>query len=112
VLLLAVGVGMLWSAFRKVEAPETVPQVHFVALWVAYGKGRAQGRPLTSAGAESDVDYVVGQRMKRNGHMQWTRVAANGGAMLGAQRPGHPKIQALVSAGSTASEARRRFAIA
>lgn len=35
VLLLAVGVGMLWSAFRKLEAPETVPQVHFVALWVA-----------------------------------------------------------------------------
>jgi cation diffusion facilitator family transporter len=36
-LLLAVGVGMLWSAFRKLEAPETVPQVHAVALWVAAG---------------------------------------------------------------------------
>jgi cation diffusion facilitator family transporter len=35
VLLLAVGVGMLWSAFRKLEAPETVQQVHVVALWVA-----------------------------------------------------------------------------
>jgi cation diffusion facilitator family transporter len=34
-LLLAVGVGMLWSAFRKLEAPETVPQVHAIALWVA-----------------------------------------------------------------------------
>ncbi len=34
-LLLAVGVGMLWSAFRKLEAPETVQQVHSVALWVA-----------------------------------------------------------------------------
>ena len=34
-LLLAVGVGMLWSAFRKLEAPETVPTVHVVALWVA-----------------------------------------------------------------------------
>ena len=37
VLLLAVGVGMLWSAFRKLEAPETVQQVHVVALWVAGG---------------------------------------------------------------------------
>jgi cation diffusion facilitator family transporter len=34
-LLLAVGVGMLWSAFRKLESPETVPQVHAIALWVA-----------------------------------------------------------------------------
>lgn len=36
-LLLAVGVGMLWSAFRKLEAPETVQQVHAIALWVAAG---------------------------------------------------------------------------
>jgi len=36
-LLLAVGVGMLWSAFRKLEAPDTVPTVHAVALWVACG---------------------------------------------------------------------------
>jgi cation diffusion facilitator family transporter len=36
-LLLAVGVGMLWSAFRKLEAPETVETVHIVALWVAGG---------------------------------------------------------------------------
>jgi cation diffusion facilitator family transporter len=34
-LLLAVGAGMLWSAFRKLENPETVQQVHVVALWVA-----------------------------------------------------------------------------
>jgi cation diffusion facilitator family transporter len=36
-LLLAVGIGMLWSAFRKLESPETVAQVHVVALWVAGG---------------------------------------------------------------------------
>ena len=36
-LLLAVGVGMLWSAARKLEAPETVATVHIVALWVAGG---------------------------------------------------------------------------
>ena len=34
VLLLAVGVGMLWSAFRKLESPDAVPRVHIVALWV------------------------------------------------------------------------------
>ena len=26
---------------------------------------------------ESAVDYVVGQRMKRSGHMRWTREGAN-----------------------------------
>ncbi len=37
VLLLAVGVGMLWSAFRKLEEPDTVQKVHVVALWAAGG---------------------------------------------------------------------------
>ncbi|WP_428420015.1 cation diffusion facilitator family transporter [Methylibium sp.] len=37
VLLLAVGVGMLWSALRKLEAPGTVQTVHVLALWVAGG---------------------------------------------------------------------------
>jgi cation diffusion facilitator family transporter len=36
-LLLAVGIGMLWSAFRKLEEPSLVQQVHIVALWVAGG---------------------------------------------------------------------------
>jgi cation diffusion facilitator family transporter len=36
-LLLAVGVGMLWSAVKKLESPETVQQVHVLALWVAGG---------------------------------------------------------------------------
>jgi len=36
-LLLAVGLGMLWSAFLKLEQPETVPKVHLAALWVAGG---------------------------------------------------------------------------
>jgi cation diffusion facilitator family transporter len=34
-LLLAVGVGMLWSAIVKLQSPDSVPQVHSVALWVA-----------------------------------------------------------------------------
>jgi len=37
VLLLVVGIGMLWSAARKLEAPETVQTVHIAALWVAGG---------------------------------------------------------------------------
>lgn len=36
-LLLAVGVGMLWAAFRKIQEPELVPQVQLIALWVAIG---------------------------------------------------------------------------
>lgn len=36
-LLLAVGVGMVWSAVVKLENPESVPQVHSLALWVAGG---------------------------------------------------------------------------
>lgn len=36
-LLVAVGLGMLWSAVRKLESPGTVAQVHASALWVAVG---------------------------------------------------------------------------
>lgn len=43
-----------------------------------YQQRRAQGLPISSAGAESVVDYVIGQRMKRNGHMRWTISGANG----------------------------------
>ena len=34
-LLLAVGVGMLWSAFRRLDDHSTVQRVHVAALWVA-----------------------------------------------------------------------------
>ena len=34
-LLLAVGVGMVWAAVNKLQAPETIPTVHLLALWVA-----------------------------------------------------------------------------
>ncbi len=37
VLLLAVGAGMLWSAFSKLETPGSVQTVHILALWVAAG---------------------------------------------------------------------------
>jgi cation diffusion facilitator family transporter len=34
-LLLAVGLGMLWSAATKLQSPESIAPVHVVALWVA-----------------------------------------------------------------------------
>ena len=37
VLLAVVGIGMLWSALRKLEDPASVQRVHIVALWVAMG---------------------------------------------------------------------------
>ena len=36
-LLLAVGLGMLWSAFVKLEQPDSVAPVHGAALWLAAG---------------------------------------------------------------------------
>lgn len=36
-LLLAVGLGMLWSAVHKIEAHHDLPQVKPIALWVALG---------------------------------------------------------------------------
>ena len=35
ILLLAVGVGMLWSALRKIQEPASIQTVHIIALWVA-----------------------------------------------------------------------------
>ena len=34
-LLLAVGVGMLWSALIKIQAPHELPEIHITALWTA-----------------------------------------------------------------------------
>jgi cation diffusion facilitator family transporter len=36
-LLLAVGMGMLWSAAHKLQSPESIATVHITALWVAAG---------------------------------------------------------------------------
>ena len=36
-LLLAVGLGMLWSAASKLQNPESIATVHITALWVAAG---------------------------------------------------------------------------
>lgn len=34
-ILMLVGVGMLWAALRKIQAPQSVQSVHLIALWVA-----------------------------------------------------------------------------
>jgi cation diffusion facilitator family transporter len=36
-VLLAVGVGMVWSALQKLETPESIATAHASALWVALG---------------------------------------------------------------------------
>lgn len=36
-LLMAVGIGMLWSAFHKIQSPQATAPVHMIALWVALG---------------------------------------------------------------------------
>jgi len=46
-------------------------------LLINYQRRRDQKRPISSAGAESAVDYVIGQRIKRNGHMRWSPQGAN-----------------------------------
>ena len=46
-------------------------------MLVNYAQRRARHLPISSAGAESAVDHAVGQRLKRNGHMRWTRRGAN-----------------------------------
>jgi hypothetical protein len=33
--------------------------------------------PISSADAESVVDHVIGQRIKRSGHMRWTPMGVN-----------------------------------
>jgi len=57
VLLLAVGVGMLWSAFSKLESPASVPTVHAAALWVA-------GAALTAKELLFRYLLVVAKRVK------------------------------------------------
>ncbi len=43
-LLLIVGLGMLWSAFHKLDDPASIPTVHIAALWVAlFALGAKEG---------------------------------------------------------------------
>lgn len=66
-----------WVGKKFVLAKLIMYLEHSRSWLVDYAARRAKGLPISSAGAESAVDYVVGQRMKRNGHMRWTREGAN-----------------------------------
>ena len=44
---------------------------------INYGKRYHEDRPISTNSAESAVDYVIGQRMKKKGHMRWSREGAN-----------------------------------
>ena len=57
-LLLAVGLGMLWSAVGKLESPESVPTVHVAALWVAGGRLSPAGKAASDYLAQVDRDGV------------------------------------------------------
>lgn len=84
-----------------------------VKYLISYGARWGQGQPFTSAGAESVVDCVNGQGLKRNGHMQWTRTRRQchfAGAMCRIQRARHQKLSAVVSATSTDTEPRPSIA--
>lgn len=75
--LRAIGLAIGWTGANNAIG-RLIRYLHTCAKYlINYAQRRAQGQPFTSAGGESVVDYVIGQRMKRNGHMQWTRVGAN-----------------------------------
>jgi hypothetical protein len=44
---------------------------------INYGRRYTQNRTISATGAESAVDYVIGQRIKRNGHTRWSQEGAN-----------------------------------
>ena len=44
---------------------------------INYGKRYHEDLPISTSGVESAVDYVIGQRMKKKGHMRWSREGAN-----------------------------------
>ena len=44
---------------------------------INYGKRYHEDRPISTSGAESAVDFVIGQRMKKHSHVRWSREGAN-----------------------------------
>ena len=69
VILLAVGVGMVWSALQKLQSPDTIATVHLSALWVAGAAlvvglgliGNLAGYPLLDPIAALIVGLMVGR---------------------------------------------------
>lgn len=66
-----------WAGFRN-PLGKLIRYMRGFADWlIAYGKRYHADRPISTSGAESAVDYVIGQRMKKKGHMRWSREGAN-----------------------------------
>ena len=66
-----------WAGFRNPLGKLIRYLRSFPDRLINYGKRYHEGRPISTNGAESAVDYVIGQRMKKKGHMRWSREGAN-----------------------------------
>jgi hypothetical protein len=66
-----------WAGFHN-PLGKLIRYLRSFAAWlIDYGKRYHADRPISTSGAESAVDYVVGHRMKKKGHMRWSREGAN-----------------------------------
>ena len=66
-----------WAGFRN-PLGRLIRYLRGFADWlINYGKRYHADRPISTSGAESAVDSVIGQRMKKKGHMRWSREGAN-----------------------------------
>ena len=66
-----------WAGFRNPLGKLIRYLKTFPDRLINYGKRHHEDRPISTSGAESAVDYVIGQRMKKKGHMRWSREGAN-----------------------------------
>ena len=66
-----------WAGFRNPLGKLIRYLKTFPDRLINYGKRYHEDRLISTSGAESAVDYVIGQRMKKRGHMRWSREGAN-----------------------------------
>ena len=66
-----------WAGFRNPLGKLIRYLKAFPDRLINYGKRYHEDRPISTSGAESAVDYVIGQRMKKKAHMRWSREGAN-----------------------------------
>ena len=66
-----------WAGSRN-PLGKLIKYLRGFADWlINYGKRYHEDRPISTSRAESAVDYVIGQRMKKKGPMRWSREGAN-----------------------------------
>ncbi len=59
------------------QAADELALLSCAAWLIDYGKRYHADRPISTSGAESVLDYVIGQRMTKKSHMRWSRDGAN-----------------------------------